>query len=274
MPKQEQSLSASDPYLTAKIARYLTARIIKIVGNFTKGPTYIFHHLVPKKRFLLPRIAKPLIARASKHRIPKIIWQTNYTDQVTAAIYVNYLFNRIMSPSYEYRFMNDAELAEFIKTSFPGEIFEAYSKIQIGAAQADLWRVLILKKFGGVYLDIDTHVVWPLGYIIKPTYKELYVRDREQRLSNHFIASVKDNPHLDDVIAAILDNIKNAKSKNVFELTGPAVLNRVLKPFDVPTAYFKYTCIQGTFTNEFFQYVDHPQGKWTRAQEHVSIIKP
>jgi mannosyltransferase OCH1-like enzyme len=270
MPRQKQSLSSSN---AAEIARFLAARIIKIVGNFTKGPSYIFYRLAPTKRFRLPRSAKPLIAKASNHQIPKVIWQTNYTDQVTIAVYLNYLFNRMMAPSYEYRFMDTAERTEFIKTCFPGKIFEGYSKLQIGAAQADLWRVLVLKKFGGVYLDIDAHVAWPLGYIIKPNHEELYLRHRDQALSNYFIASVKDNPHLDSVIAVIVDNITNATTNNVFELTGPGVLNRVLAPYDVPTSYFKTTCIQGTFTNEFFQYVDHPQGKWSRVQKDVAAIK-
>jgi mannosyltransferase OCH1-like enzyme len=273
MVKQRRPLSYSNPHLIAEIARFLAARLIKVVGNFTKAFSYIFWHLIPRKRFRLPHSAKPLIARASKHRIPKIIWQTNHADEVTIAVFLNYLFNRMMAPSYEYRFMDDAAQEEFVRTCFPGIIFEAYSKLQIGAARADLWRVLVLQKFGGVYLDIDAHLVWPLGYIIEPSYEELYVRHRNQGLMNYFIASVKDNPHLDGVVAAIVDNITQANTNNVFDLTGPGVLNRILAPYDVPTANFRTTCIQGTFTNEFFQYVDHSQGKWTRVQQDVAVIK-
>jgi len=263
---------AGNPHRAAAIARFLAARIIKVVGNFTKGPSYIFHRLRPDKRFQLPHRAKPLIAKASNHKIPKIIWQTNFTDRVTIAVYLNYLFNRMMAPSYEYRFMDDAEAAEFIKTCFPGKIFEAFSKLQIGAAKADLWRVLVLQKYGGVYLDLDAHLAWPLGYIIKPDYQELYLRHRDRVLINFFIASVSDNPHLDSVIEAIVGNISNPTSNNVFELT-TLPLDRVLAAYDVRTAYFKITCIQGSFTNEFFQYVDHAQGKWTRAQKELAVVK-
>lgn len=260
------------PHLIAAIPRFLVARIIKVVGNATKGPSYIFHRLMPDKRFHLPHRAKPLLAKASNYKIPKIIWQTNFTDRVTIAVYLNYLFNRMMAPSYEYRFMDDAEAADFIKMHFPGKIFEAYSKLQIGAAKADLWRLLVVKKYGGVYLDMDAHFAWPLGYIIRPNYEQLYLRQRDQGLINYFFASVKDNPNLDSVIEAIVDNIANATANNVFDLT-TAPLDWVLAPYDVPAAYFKITCIQGTFTNEFFQYVDHPQGKWTRAQKEIAVIK-
>jgi mannosyltransferase OCH1-like enzyme len=83
------------------------------------------HFLFPRVRFSLPNRAEPIFATNSTHRIPrsfgipKIIWQTNYTDR-----------------------MDTRERAEFKSSTF-------------GAAQADLWRILVLQKFGGVYLDID-----------------------------------------------------------------------------------------------------------------------
>ncbi|RLA79851.1 MAG: glycosyl transferase, partial [Epsilonproteobacteria bacterium] len=30
---------------------------------------------------------------------------------------------------------------------------------------------------------------------------------------------------------------------------------------------YKYTCNQGGFTNEYFQYIDKPRGKWTHAKK-------
>jgi hypothetical protein len=33
------------------------------------------------------------------------------------------------------------------------------------------------------------------------------------------------------------------------------------------------TCYQGSFTNEFFQYVDHPQGKWVHVQDKISAVR-
>lgn len=163
--------------------------------------------------------------------------------------------------------------ADFIKFSFSPEIVESYSKLQIGAAQADLWRLLILQKYGGVYLDIDAHLVWPLNCIINPEYTELYLKIKNGEISNYFIASKKDNAHLEKMINIILHNIKENSIKNVYDLTGPGILNQVLDNTKVNTTYYRYTCNQGNFTNEFFQYIDKPQGKWTKAQEEIDIIK-
>jgi mannosyltransferase OCH1-like enzyme len=105
--------------------------------------------------------------------------------------------------------------------------------LQIGAAQADLWRLLVLGHSGGVYLDIDAHIVWPLGFRIEPDYRELYFEHKAGRLTNYFIASASGNPHLDLVIASILSNIANVTTDDVAELTGPPVFNPSIKALDV-----------------------------------------
>ncbi|WP_127474753.1 glycosyltransferase family 32 protein [Sulfurivermis fontis] len=251
----------------------LSSRVIRLFANITKLLCYGFHFLFPKKRFVLPAEAAPLISNKKPSTIPRIIWQTNYTNRVTLPVYLNYLFNRLMAPGFAYRFMVTEARAEFIKANFSDEIFANYSRIQIGAAQADFWRLLVLQKYGGVYLDIDAHVVWPLGYIVRPEFDELYIRTKRGEISNYFIASKPENPHLAQMIDLVLRNIRECRLTNVYELTGPGVFNKVLDINTVNTTYYRYTCNQGSFTNEYFQYVDKPQGKWTREQEKIDIIR-
>lgn len=252
--------------------RYLSGRIIKIFGNAMKGPFYVFHWIAPNKRFSIPHHSRPLINWRSRHKIPKIIWQTNYTDRVTLAVYVNYLFNRLISPTYEYRFLLDPDRVEFIREQFP-HFLEQYERLQIGAARADFWRILAIQKNGGVYLDIDAHVVWPLGFIIPRDNEELYLVDRNKRWSNCFFASVPNNPHLDAVMTRMIANMNNPDVVGVIHVTGPAVFEYELKPLNLPSTNYRYTCFQGTFTNEFFQYIDHPQGKYTKAQGRIKLLK-
>lgn len=252
---------------------FITSRVIKIFANITKLSCYVFHFIFPNKRFLIPEKAKPLIPSKRSSTIPRILWQTNYTNLVTLPIYINYLFNRLLSYNYEYRFMTTEDRAEFINTNFDTDTFNAYSRIQIGAAQADLWRLLVLHKHGGVYMDIDAHLIWPLNSLIKNTDNELYIVIKRQEFSNYFIASKKDNNDFNAMINLVLNNIKENTIKNVYDLTGPGVFNKVLNIDDVNTGYYRYTCNQGNFTNEHFQYIDKKAGKWTREQEKIDIIK-
>lgn len=252
---------------------FIVSRIIKIFANLSKLGCYVFHAIFPKKRFTLPKQSPPIFKTGTNSTIPKIIWQTNYTNRVTLPVYINYLFNRLFSPTFEYRFMITEDRAEFIKSHYSEDIYNTYLRLQIGAAQADLWRLLVLNKIGGVYMDIDAHLVWPLGFTIKPEYAELYIKIKNGEISNYFIASSPNNNRLEKMINIIITNINENTLKNVYDLTGPGVFNQVLSNSDAPTTHYRYTCNQGNFTNEYFQYVDKPQGKWTKAQQKIDIVK-
>lgn len=234
---------------------------------------YIFHVFFPNKRFTIPSHAEPLLKRKKNSAIPRILWQTNFTNRVTLAVYINYLFNRLLAYDYDYRFMITEDRAEFIKSNYSQEIFESYSRIQIGAAQADFWRLLVLYKYGGVYMDIDAHLVWPLSSIIKTEQTELYIVARKGDITNYFIASKSDNANLKKMIDVVFKNIEENTITNVYELTGPGIFNQVLDIKEVNTISYRYACNQGNFTNDYFQYVDKAEGKWTRAQEVIDIIK-
>jgi len=255
--------------------RRSTRQGIKLGANLLKAACYVVFLLAPSKRFQIVSHGKPLYPRTDQPAgVPLIIWQTNFTNRVTLPVYLNYLFNRMMAPHHEYRFMVTDEREAFIRENFPPEVLEAYLQLQIGAAQADLWRLLVLQKFGGVYMDIDAHLVWPLHWSIPPEVTELYLRIKTGEISNYFIASAPNNPRLQRVIDRIVQNIRERSSENVYNLTGPGVFNEVLSSEDVPTTYYLTTVNQGNFTNEFFQYIDKPQGKWTKEQHKVSVLKP
>jgi mannosyltransferase OCH1-like enzyme len=251
----------------------ITRRAIKLFANLTKVGCYGFHFLFPRKRFQLPTQSPALVKSLDSQTIPRIIWQTNFTQNVTLPVYLNYLFNRLMAPRYEYRFMATQERERFIRESAEPRIFNAYSRIQIGAAQADFWRLLVLQKFGGVYMDIDAHLVWPLHKILGPQQQELFLQIKTGEISNYFIASKPNNPNLAALIDQVCVNIETNASPNVYDLTGPGVFNKVLASKGVPTRYYLYTCNQGNFTNEYFQYIDKPQGKWTKEQKRVSVLR-
>lgn len=251
----------------------LSNRLIRLVGNILKFFFYLLHLLFPRMRFTLPDSAPPLREPKQASTIPRILWQTNYTNRVTLAVYVNYLFNRLMCPGFSYRFMITEAREAFIKEHYSAEIFESYSRLQIGAAQADFWRLLVLQKYGGVYMDIDAYAVWPLGSQIRPEDEELYLTTKRGDISNYFIASKPDNPHLQQMIELIMKNIQENTIKNVFELTGPGVFNHVLDVNAVNTCSYRYLCNQGSFTNDYFQYVDKPQGKWTKEQFKIDIVR-
>ncbi len=191
---------------------------------------------------------------------------------MTLPVYLNYLCNRLMAPTFEYRFVSTEARADFIEANYPADVLRRYSRLQIGAAQADFWRVLVLHAQGGVYMDIDAHLTWPLDRVLGAEREALFVRSRKGGLTNYFIASRPGTAELKAVCEAIDDNIAGNRECGVFDMTGPGVFNRVLDIASVDSASYRFFCLQGSFTNERFQYVDKPQGKWTREQKVVGVL--
>ena len=245
----------------------LANRLLKVSGALIKVLSFAFHFIFPKKRFTIPTQSDPLIKSKKATKIPKIIWQTNYTNKVSLPVYCNYLCNRLISPDFEYRYVSTEDRLEFIKNNTSKEISEAYEKLTDGAAQADLWRMITLNYHGGVYMDIDAHAVWPISKMIEEDDSEVFLLNKEH-YTNYFIATVKNNPILEKVIQLTISNIQNKKiGRGVYDLTGPAVFNLAIGDEEVNHRFYKITCIQGSFTNEHFQYIDKPRGKWTHAKK-------
>lgn len=241
-------------------------RLSKFLGTLVKTFSYLFHFFFKNKRFTIPLYSQALIS-SKKSMIPKIIWQTNYSNNVTLPVYINYLFNRLISPDWEYRYVSTEDRLEFIKTHASKRMAHAFEQLTDGASQADFWRLFTLNYYGGVYMDIDAHAVWPLSKMIKPDDKELFLMTKHH-FSNYFIASAPNNPYLQKALDLTVENIEQKNIGNgVYDLTGPTVLNRAIDNHEVNHRHNKYTCIQGSFTNEYFQYMDKPRGKWTHKKQ-------
>lgn len=143
---------------------------------------------------------------------------------------------------------------------------KAFEQLTDGAAQADFWRLFVLNYYGGIYMDIDAHAVWPLSKMITPQENEVFLMTKHN-YSNYFIASAPNNPHLQKALEMIVDNIEQKNiDGGVYNLTGPSVLNKAIGDQIVNNRHTKITCIQGSFSNEYFQYMDKPRGKWIHAK--------
>ncbi len=247
-------------------------RLIKIFGALMKTLSYPFHAIFPNYRFTIPKYSAAKCKSKKETQIPKVIWQTNFTNKVAFPVYINYLFNRLMSLNYEYRYVSTEDRLEYLKVHASPQIVEAYEKLTNGAAQADLWRMFVLYHEGGVYMDIDAHLVWPLAWLIKKDDQELFLVNKEH-YTNYLIASTPNHPILKKTIDIIVDNIENRRvDQGVYYLTGPVTFNQAIGDKQVNSRFYRVTCIQGSFTNEHFQYIDRPHSKWTHV-DNKDLLK-
>jgi mannosyltransferase OCH1-like enzyme len=258
--------------MTDVFRRLFTANV-QLAGNLLKSAFYLDARLRPRKRYTLPRSASALLRPSSPKAIPRIVWLTNYTNQVTLSIYVGYLFNRLMAPTFEFRFCDDDDCAEFIKTHFPAEVYDSYARLQIGAAKADFWRILTLLQHGGVYMDIDAALLWPPELFLHAGQTELFICPKDGKLTNYFLATAPGNSVFKAIADRIQQNIAEGSIASVFDMTGPTVVDAVASAAAVRVEPYNVICKQGIFTNKAFQYPDDRSRYWVTAQAQTDIIK-
>jgi len=264
-------------------AAFLAGRVVKLAANAMRPIFYLHYWLLPHQRFQLANsTAKPADSakimnnnrRPTARLVPKIIWQTNYTNRVSLPIKTAWCWNRLLSRGYRYCFHSTAERVAFVERNFPGRPKELYSRLTIGAAQADVWRLMVLYKHGGVYMDIDSHFVWPLDRFIEAGTSEIFLRYKSKDATNYFIASAPANPNIKALLDEVLYRIENSQSNNVYDITGPSVFQDILANKSHTWRLAQHTCLQGNFSNKFFQYLDKPQGCWTQEQKLRRVVQP
>ena len=110
--------------------------------------------------------------------IPKIIHQTFPVDKLPDELEKNVARMRSANLDWDYRFYSDDDIVRFIREAYGAEILAYYERInpKYGAARADLFRYLLMYKFGGVYLDIKSSPEIPLDDIILTTDRYLLSR--------------------------------------------------------------------------------------------------
>lgn len=239
--------------------------VLRFAGNLVKGLSYPFHALFPKTRFEIPAVSPAKKGREASvdSPIPRIVWQTNFSALCTWPMFVNYLHNRRLSRAFEHRYVSTEARDEYVKGHASPRVYEAYRKLTDGAAQADLWRVVVLYNEGGIYMDIDAALVRPLERLLEGR-SQMFVWDA-RHFSNFFLATVPRNPLYEKMLETIVHNIENYPKEggpSVFYTTGPGAIQSLLVDAGVTFVPRQMACIQGVFTNERFQYMDRPRTKW------------
>ena len=91
--------------------------------------------------------------------IPKIVYYTHENIEL-ANKYINIIyFNYINNPELKFKFYDNISRGKFIKKYYP-DFYNFYENIHYdyGAVKADIFRVLILYHYGGIYIDIKTRI--------------------------------------------------------------------------------------------------------------------
>lgn len=125
---------------------------------------------------ILAKYDRLLVNVPMGEKIPKHIYQTYKTKDISdPKLKENIQHLKRTNPGWEYSLYDDADIEKFIQEEYGATIFSYYKRInpKYGAARADLFRYLLIYKYGGVYLDLKSTAKKPLDDVLLPQDKYL-----------------------------------------------------------------------------------------------------
>ena len=141
--------------------------------------------------------------------------------------------NKRLNPDFKFHIYTDDQLFDFIKSNYDSEIFNAFEKLKHPVAKADMWRYLVLFKYGGVYLDIDSKFNNAIKTFINDDDEGVISAEKnEGNYVQWALFYKKEHPILSKTVEYIIANMDSELYKNDIEnLTGPKVYARSVKEF-------------------------------------------
>lgn len=162
--------------------------------------------------------------------IPKNIFQSWHTINLHPQVqkYIDEM--KINNPEYTYKIYTDSEMDSFVNENFPGEIADSYNKLNIIVAKVDFWRYLILYKYGGVYLDMDSYINKSLDKLIQDNDEAIITAEKNKNMFVQWaLIFNKDHPILKKIIDLVVENIKFNKYPNdIHQMTGPTIFSEAI----------------------------------------------
>lgn len=170
---------------------------------------------------------------------PKVIYQTWYTKKLSYGIQSTIDNMMEMNPNYEHRLFDDNDMTEFIEATYSQRVLNCFNKLAIGASKADLWRYLVLFRYGGIYIDMDSMIIANLDSLIRDDSCSIISRERNHGLFVQWcLFFMPESPILRECIVKCLNNIESKKLLDITELTGPKLYSSVIQEFyDDPDIY-------------------------------------
>jgi hypothetical protein len=181
---------------------------------------------------------KPVI----RHKIPKIIFQTWETKDLSPVLNTSIDLIKKNNIDYQHYLFDAKDRYDFIKDNFSDKILKVYDAIIPGALKSDFWRYCILYIYGGIYCDIDMICMNSFDNAIKDDIEFVTPIDlgsdnctkNNYFLVNAFIGIIPKHNLMKLCIDKIVDTVINNrynKSWNALDMTGPGVLGRMFNQY-------------------------------------------
>jgi mannosyltransferase OCH1-like enzyme len=170
--------------------------------------------------------------------IPKIIIQTWKTKKMSGDLIEWQKSWKKINPEFEYLFFDDSDCFKFIFKNYRQylDLYESLNNVE----KTDVFRYLALHHYGGIYADIDTICLKPIGPLID-LFPNSVITGIEYEKPLQLLQWVIMSPKKSNVMLELVEEIKWRSWFRVFKkltlnenelvywLTGPVMYTTILK---------------------------------------------
>lgn len=174
------------------------------------------------------------LSNSTSKQIPKIIFRTGPFHLCKAPRVVKDNLEKTLTLNTDYAqvYFDDDDCRNFIEEYFPVYL-GVYDILIPTAFKADLWRLLVIYKFGGIYNDIGHVYVKPISSILDDNDEIMFVTDiglaPRTAIHNAFFASYPKHPIIKEMLDFVKQNLdKRIYGENPLSITGPKAWGFIL----------------------------------------------
>jgi inositol phosphorylceramide mannosyltransferase catalytic subunit len=158
---------------------------------------------------------------------------------------------KALHPDWTYKLWTDEECAAFVAAVYP-EFEPRYKSFPYAIQRFDAIRYLVLRTYGGVYLDLDMFPLKSLDFLADSTefvlsaepVESATIHGRDFIVSNAFMASPPNHPFLEHLVLDMATHRSSFNDRNnqILDTTGPFFMSRVYKrrPAGVRLLHYTY----------------------------------
>jgi mannosyltransferase OCH1-like enzyme len=221
------AMPAADVIERETIAHASPVKMADVIGRETT------HATMPTADVM----GRETIAPASRVTIPNVvhmIWKTHELPAAARGLAEEWVREE---PHYTYKITDDAE-CEALTHEFP-TLRPRYANLKMNVMKADICRLLVIYKYGGIYRDLDVQHVKPLREWFNHSLPVVYGYE-DEHLCQWFFAAHAGNACIRKVIDHVTEAIANvsldfnAYPELVIDSTGPGAFTQGMKGCPTP----------------------------------------
>lgn len=183
----------------------------------------------------IQQLLAPTKQPSDSKALPKVIWMYWHSGFDTAPEVAQLAVKswQVMNPEYDVRLLDDSNLESYLGFDFKA-VFQSMSVRCLFPTKADILRLYLLSRYGGVWVDATTFCMTPLNEWLPQALAPCGVFNFKQKnnptrpIEAWFIAAPQGSPVIGDVLAQYVEYLNKPRAYTLFISGKVPLLNRIL----------------------------------------------